>query len=179
MTGQTKCCSVKGVHWQIHKQLLKIRGFGESVHVCLPWYSLTISLQYTEQGRDLDLCWGVGRGPPPKLLGGAGYFGGSQPFKFLAVLLVSCYVCHYMFTSFKLLILDPGFWDSEDTRETIAFLQTRGRQRTWGEGSVPGKLHRVLLGYILRLCAPCIVVQSTLFCCPGLAYGDCVPCWGH
>ena len=59
----------------------------------------------------------------------------------------NCHFCHYMFTSFQSLILEPGFCDSGEAWETTAFPQTRGRQRTWREGSVPGRPHRVLLSY--------------------------------
>lgn len=37
-----------------------------------------------------------------------------------------------MFTSFQSLIPEPGFCDSGDTWKITAFLQIRGRQRTWG-----------------------------------------------
>ena len=62
-----------------------------------------------------------------------------------------CSLCHYIFTSFQSFILEPGFFDSGEAWDTIVFLQTRGRQRTWGQGSVPGRHHSVLLGYMLRV----------------------------
>ena len=56
-----------------------------------------------------------------------------------------CYFCHHMLTSFQLLILEPGFCDSEENWDTTAFLQTRDRQRTWWEGSVLGRPDGVCL----------------------------------
>lgn len=48
------------------------------MHIVLPWCSQSILLPHTEWGCDLDLCKGVGWGPPPKLLGDASYFGCSK-----------------------------------------------------------------------------------------------------
>lgn len=45
----------------------------------------------------------------------------------------SCCFCHYMFTSFQSLLFEPGFFHSGKAWER-AFLQIRGRQRTWGMG---------------------------------------------
>ena len=50
-----------------------------------------------------------------------------------------CYFCHHVFTSLQSLILEPGFCDSGEAWETEAFLQTRGRQRTWWGGVCPRK----------------------------------------
>lgn len=42
--------------------------------------------------------------------------------------------CYYMSMSFQSLILELGFCDKGEAWKTIAFLQTIGRQRTWGRG---------------------------------------------
>lgn len=46
----------------------------------------------------------------------------------------NCCFCYYMFTSFPSLILKPGFCDLEEAWEATAFLQTRGKPRSWGRG---------------------------------------------
>ena len=65
----------------------------------------------------------------------------------------NCCSCHYVFTSFQLLIVEPEFCDSEATWETTTFIQTRGRQRAW-KGSVPGRHHRLLFSLSVSLTPP-------------------------
>ena len=73
-----------------------------------------------------------------------------------------CYFCHYMLTSFQLLILEPGFCDSEENRDTTAFLQTRDRQRTWWEGSVLGRPDGVCLVTVLMKSKEVVHASKTL-----------------
>ena len=73
-----------------------------------------------------------------------------------------CYFCHYMLTSFQLLILEPGFCDSEENRDTTAFLQTRDRQRTWWEGSVLGRPDGVCLVTVLMKSTEVVHASKTL-----------------
>ena len=50
------------------------------------------------------------------------------------------FICHYMFTSFQSLILEPGFCDRREAWATAAFLQIGGRQRIWSGGVCPEKV---------------------------------------
>ena len=62
----------------------------------------------------------------------------------------NCYFCHCMFKFFQSLTLELCICDSGEAYETIAFLQTRGRQMTWKEVSFLGRPYRVLPGYNRR-----------------------------
>ena len=50
------------------------------------------------------------------------------------------FICHYMFTSFQSLILEPGFCGRREAWATAAFLQIGGRQRIWRGGVCPEKV---------------------------------------
>ena len=59
----------------------------------------------------------------------------------------NCYFCHYMFTSFQSLILEPGFCDLGKACKTIVFYKEASKGHGGGV-LVPRRPHRVLLSYI-------------------------------
>ena len=90
-------------------------------------------------------------------------------FKLLSVLFVQ--LLFFVTTFFQSLILEPAFCGSEETWETKAFLQTRGRQRTWWGGFCPRKapigscsvtVHSLLVASQLSLWLLCLVAQNYL-----------------